>query len=316
MAKSLSEQMVSRRQASDGLDNVLNGMFGLPSNGGQIVKLSLDCLEYYKDDPFKDRSGIEMDQLKESIQENGLIDPIIVRPTDKPGIYQILAGRRRTNVVKKLGWSEIDAIVRDADDNEAIFIVTHTNLTCRQNLLPSEKAFAYKMQLEAIKRQGKRSDINTLETCAQNEHKLKSRDIVAEMYGVDKNEVQRYIRLTFLNTELLELVDDEKLQLGIGIALSYIPMEQQKVIHSFFFASKLGALNINNASELREYVIGGGQIESFDDIQKVLNSKIQTKPKKYVISLNTKRFKPLLRKVPPTDSIEDLFFEFLNERYG
>ena len=174
--------------------------------------------------------------LCQSIEQQGLQQPIIVRPVTNDK-YEILAGHNRVTAFRINGQGTIPAIVVEADDDQAAMIVTETNLRQLQKLLPSEKAFAYKLQLDAIKHQGKKrhengndsSSENGLVACVQIEHKQKSRDLVAGNNDVDANEIRRYIRLTYLLPDLLHLVDEGGLQ-PICRARRFHPTSGQRIL--------------------------------------------------------------------------------------
>ena len=162
-----------------------------------IKNINIDLLVPFENHPFKKRDGIENEELKESIKENGLLEPIIVR-SFSAGTYEIISGHRRVEVCKELGIKTVPSIIRDMTKDEAVIAMVDSNLQ-REHLLPSEKAFAYKMKLEAMKHQGK--------TYGQVVHK--SRDSISD--NESGRQVQRYIRLTHLIPELLKLVDEERI---------------------------------------------------------------------------------------------------------
>ena len=158
-----------------------------------VRKINIDLLIPFENHPFQERNGIEQTELLESIKSNGLLEPIIVR-SFSAGTYEIISGHRRVNVCKELGIQTVPAIVKELNKDEAVIAMVDANLQ-REHLLPSEKAFAYKMKLEAMKHQGK--------TYGQVVHK--SRDVIAD--NESGRQVQRYIRLTYLIPELLKMVD-------------------------------------------------------------------------------------------------------------
>ena len=165
-----------------------------------------------------------MMNMMESIRENGVRQPAIIRPLPD-GSYQMLSGHRRKAACTAIGLETIPAVVREMNDDEAIICMVESNHQ-RENILPSERAFSYKMQLEAMKRQGQRSDL----TCAPVEHKStgqKARDIVAEKNGDTREQVRRYVRLTELISPLLEMVDDKRIAFRPAVELSYLPKELQ-----------------------------------------------------------------------------------------
>ena len=184
-----------------------------------IKNINIDLLIPFENHPFKKRDGIEKEELAESIKENGLLQPIIVR-SFSAGTYEIISGHRRVEVCKKLGIQTVPAIVRDMTKDEAVIAMVDSNLQ-REHLLPSEKAFAYKMKLEAIKHQGKA-------TSRQVVGKLESADKISE--SESGRQVQRYIRLTHLIPELLKLVDEERIAFTPAVELSYLPDNEQKIL--------------------------------------------------------------------------------------
>lgn len=184
-----------------------------------IKNINIDLLIPFENHPFKKREGHENEELKESVKENGLLQPIIVR-SFSAGTYEIISGHRRVEACKELGIQTVPAIVRDMTKDEAIIAMVDSNLQ-REHLLPSEKAFAYKMKLEAMKHQGKA-------TSRQLVGKLESADKISE--SESGRQVQRYIRLTHLIPELLKLVDEERIAFTPAVELSYLPDNEQKIL--------------------------------------------------------------------------------------
>ncbi len=190
---------------------------------GQILDIKISSLQPFEGHPYKVQDNEEMDELVESIRENGVLTPIIARYKDGTrGEYELISGHRRVAACKKLGLTEIPARVAYMDRDEAIIALVDSNLH-RDHILPSEKAFAYKLKMEAMKRQGRRTDL----TSSQVATKL---DAAAKI-GADTNEsrdtVFRYIRLTNLIPELLQYVDEEKISFTPAVELSYLPAEVQ-----------------------------------------------------------------------------------------
>ena len=185
-----------------------------------IKNINIDLLIPFENHPFKKRDGIENEELKESVKENGLLQPIIVR-SFSAGTFEIISGHRRVEVCRELGIPTIPAIVRDITKDEAIIAMVDSNLQ-REHLLPSEKAFAYKMKLEAMKHQGK--------TSCQIGAKSRTDEQIAETVNDSARQVQRYIRLTYLVPELLKLVDEERIAFTPAVELSYLPANEQKML--------------------------------------------------------------------------------------
>jgi len=190
----------------------------------KIVEIPLTELFSFKDHPFKVIDNEAMFDTVESVKQYGVLVPAIARPRDEGG-YELVAGHRRKRACELAELDTMPVIVRNLDDDAAIIIMVDSNLQ-RENILPSERAFAFKLKLEAIKRQGARSDL----TCTQVGHKLdgkKSVEIVAEQAGSSRNQVQRYIRLTELIPEILSMVDEKKIAFNPAVELSFLKKEEQ-----------------------------------------------------------------------------------------
>ena len=189
-----------------------------------ITNIPVEKLKTFPNHPFQVRDDDSMRETVESIKTYGVLQPAIVRPS-KDGDYEILSGHRRKRACELAGKKTIPAIVRELDDDTAIIFMVDSNLQ-RENILPSERAAAYKMKLEALKRQGARTDL----TSAQVVPKLSAREKVAEEAGVNRMEVTRYIRLTELQPELQQMVDDKKIAFIPAVEISYLKPEEQKML--------------------------------------------------------------------------------------
>ena len=183
--------------------------------------LPIQKLRPFEGHPFKVTDNEEMDQLVWSILTQGLLTPLVVRPLDN-GEYEVISGHRRLLACKKAGISSVPTIVHDIDRDQAAIALVDSNLQ-REHILPSEKAFAYKLKLEAMNRQGERTDL----TSAQLGRKLESAEIVGEQSGDSRNQVRRYIRLTHLHPKILSMVDDGKIALTPAVELSYLTDTEQ-----------------------------------------------------------------------------------------
>ena len=186
--------------------------------------ISLSELHPFKDHPYKVEDNMEMDALCESISKSGLLSPIIVRPREEGG-YEVVSGHRRVRAYQKLNMTEIPSTVCEMTDEEATVAMVDANLH-RDHILPSEKAFAYKMKLDAIKRQGERTDL----TSAQLGQRLTSVEKIAVESDESKSQVQRYISLTRLIPELLQMVDDGRIALTPAVELSKLHPDSQRLI--------------------------------------------------------------------------------------
>lgn len=176
----------------------------------------------FKNHPFKVLDDEAMLRTTESIAEYGVLTPLIARPLDH-GRYEIISGHRRAHAAELAGLSEVPVLVRDMDDDAATVLMVDSNLQ-RENILPSERAFAYKMKLEAMKHQGSRSDL----TSSQVGTKLRTDQVMAKELGESRNQIQRYIRLTNLVPDLLDLVDCKQISFNPAVELSYLSPEEQE----------------------------------------------------------------------------------------
>ncbi|WP_316637814.1 ParB/RepB/Spo0J family partition protein [uncultured Ruminococcus sp.] len=187
-----------------------------------MTNISINQLHPFKDHPYKVLDNDEMNSLIESIQEHGIMSPLIVRPlegtTDQ---YEIISGHRRFRAAQKAGLSEVPAFIRPVSRDEAAIMLVDSNLH-REHILPSEKAFAYKMKYEALRHQGTSCQLGT---------KLRTDELIAQENGESRNQVQRYIRLTNLIPELLDLMDEGKIAFFVGVELSYLPPEIQQELY-------------------------------------------------------------------------------------
>ena len=186
----------------------------------RVQNIPLSELHPFKDHPFKVQNNEEMERMIESIRKVGAITPALARPLPDGG-YELISGHRRLAACQVLGIETMPVIVREMPDDEAVITMVDANLQ-RETILPSEKAFAYKMKLEAIKHQGVAS--------AQVGQKLLSVEIVADDAGESRNQIKRYIRLTYLIPELLSMVDDNKIAFNPAVEISYLDKSEQRVL--------------------------------------------------------------------------------------
>lgn len=198
-------------------------------NEESAMEIEISKIHPFKNHPFKVLDDEKMQDLVESVKINGVLTPVLLR-MDENEDYEMVSGHRRMHAAQLAGLTTIPAIVRELSDDDAIVAMVDANIQ-REELLPSEKAFAYKMKLDAMKRQGIRTDL----TCVQNEHKSgkKSRELLGEQVGISSVQVTRYIRLTELIPKLLDLVDNKKLQFTVAVDISYIDKEVQGWIYEY-----------------------------------------------------------------------------------
>ena len=186
------------------------------------VNIPISKLRPFEGHPFKVKDDEEMNTLIESVQTQGILSPLIVRPIENTDEYEVISGHRRLHAAQKAGIIEIPALIYAIDRDSAAIAVVDSNLH-REHILPSEKAFAYKLKLDAMRRQGFRSDL----TSDQVGRKLETADIIAQQSDDSKTQVRRYIRLTHLIPELLDLMDEGKIALSVGVELSYLDDQSQ-----------------------------------------------------------------------------------------
>lgn len=190
----------------------------------RVQEIPLDQLKPFKNHPFKVRDDQRMLDTVDSIREYGVLVPAIARP-DPEGGYELISGHRRKRGCEMAGLQTMPVIIRDLDDDAAVLVMVDSNIQ-REELLPSERAFAYKMKLEALKHQGARSDLTSRQVVG----KLEMADVVGQNAGESGRQVQRYIRLTELISELLDMVDERKLSFNPAVEVSYLKRDEQRML--------------------------------------------------------------------------------------
>lgn len=217
----------------------------------QRTEMPLSDLHPFEGHPFKVLDDELMEKTVESIKQIGVVSPLIVRP-DPEGGYEILSGHRRLHAAQLAGLETVPVIVKEMDDDAAIIFMVDSNLQ-RENILPSERAFSYKMKLEAMKHQGERGDL----TSAQVGLKSWAAQVVAEEAGDSKSQVKRYIRLTNLIPEILDMVDEKKIAFNPAVELSYLkPSEQKEFLEAMDYAQ--ASPSLSQAQRLKKLSQEGG----------------------------------------------------------
>lgn len=232
----------------------------------EIVKIKISDIDDFKNHPYKVELGDDLNTLVESIKLNGLLVPIVVRRKDD-NRYELLSGHRRKLAYEILDLEAIDAIIKDLNDDDSIIFMVDSNMY-REKLLPSEKAFAYRMKMEAIKHQGK--------TSCHNGTKLRSDEKLSEKNNDSARQIQRYIRLTYLIHELLEIVDNKgklkdkpNLTMGLlpAVELSFLSKYEQQIVYSVITYE---AATPSHAQAIRIRKMSSKKLLTFDDIDKIL----------------------------------------------
>ena len=262
-------------------------------NEESAMEIEIDKIKPFAGHPFKVIDDEKMQDLIESISESGVLTPVLIRPDQNDG-YEMISGHRRMHAAQKAGLITIPAIVREMTDDEAVIAMVDANIQ-REELLPSEKAFAYKMKMEAMKRQGARNDL----TSRQNGTKYRTAVAIAEQTGESARNVQRFIRLTELIPDLLELVDKKRLKFTIAVDISYIPKDVQEWIYEYICDN--GFIKPNQIAALRNYLGQGPVTQSL--LISILNSHIQVKAPARKVTLNEKK---LTKYFPKNYTSEDM----------
>lgn len=223
------------------------------NNEESALDLEIVKIRSFRNHPFKVLDDEKMQDLVESIRVNGILSPVLVRPIGND-IYEMVSGHRRMHAAEILGKETIPAIIREMTDDESTIAMVDANIQ-REELLPSEKAFAYKMKRDAIKRQAGRPKKENLDQNGLNSFGQASRDILAKEVGESTQQIHRYIRLTELISPLLDLVDQKRLQFTVAVEISYIDPEIQKWL--FEYIKENGAVKLNQISLLRNHLQAG-----------------------------------------------------------
>ena len=254
-------------------------LLGVPASESS-TEIDIDMIHMFKNHPFKVLDDEKMLDLVESIRVNGILSPVLVRP-DGEDSYEMISGHRRMHAAKIVGLTMIPAIVREMSDDEAVIYMVDSNIQ-REELLPSEKAFAFKMKLDAMKRQGKRTDL----TSDQNVQKFQtSRDSLASEFGISGPQISRYIRLTELIPDLLELVDNKRLQMTAAVEISYVDKEIQQWICEYIHEN--GNVKQNQIVILRQELLNGAITQS--QLIDILNENAIGRIPKKKVTLSEKK---------------------------
>lgn len=266
----------------------------------EIVPMDIKELKPFAEQPFKVLLDNSMDELCENIQQYGVLSPIIARPHLEGG-YEVLSGHRRMKACELLGIEEVPVVVKDLDDDTAAILLVDSNLQ-RENILPSEKAFAYKLKMEALKHQGK-------STSSQFGTKLRSDEEIAQQVGESRNQIQRYIRLTNLIDPLLEMIDKNEMAMSAGVELSYLGSRDQAKVHKIVEREST-APSIAQAAKLRKTAENG----ELDDamLEYILTSTKQESIKLVIYEDKLRRYFP---KSYTKEQIEDTVMKLIQKWY-
>ena len=267
------------------------------ANEESAMDLEVAKIRPFKNHPFKVVDDDKMQDLMESIRINGILSPVLVRPIGND-TYEMVSGHRRMHAAMLLGMHAIPAIIREMTDDEAVVKMVDSNIQ-REELLPSEKAFAYKMKMDAMRRQGVRSDLMSEPTSNQIGWKLESADLVSDEVGESKTQIRRFIRLTELIPELLDYVDQKRIQFTVAVEISYIDNEVQKWLYEYIKDN--GSIRQNQVALLRTHMQSGAMTQ-----EKMIMILNDSQPGKAPSSKLTFTEKKLREYFPADYSVADM----------
>ena len=268
----------------------------------KVQMIELSELYPFRNHPFKVKDDEAMANTVESVKQYGVLVPAIVRPREAGG-YEIVAGHRRHHASELAGKTEMPVILRDLDDDEATIIMVDSNLQ-RESLLPSERAFAYKMKLNAIKHQGERNDL----TSRQLVGKFENADIVGQAAGESGRQVQRFIRLTALIPDLLNLVDDKKIAFNPAVELSYLKIEEQVLLLDVM-ESEQATPSLSQAQRLKKFSQEGSL--SVDVMRAIMSE--EKKPEQDKLTFTGDRLRKYFPKSYTPEQMETTIIRLLEQ---
>lgn len=271
-------------------------------NEESSIEIDIEKIKDFKAHPFKVEDDEKMKELVESIKANGILTPVLVRPIEN--VYEMISGHRRKHAAILAGLSKIPAIVREMSDDEATLAMVDTNIQ-REELLPSEKAFAYKMKLEAMKRQGKRTDL----TSGQKDQtsRVTSREILAKEVGKSEKQIQRYIRLTYLIPELLHMVDEKELSFILAVDISHLNTQVQQWMYEYICEYEV--VKTGQVTAVRQKLAAKTEITR-EILFNLLNSEKKPKSSRKV-TLPEKKLKEFFPPEYSSEEIETVILELL-----
>lgn len=272
-------------------------------NTEEIIPIPITELKPFEQQPFKVLIDESMTELVESIKQSGVLSPVVVRP-HKDGGYEILSGHRRVKASELAGKTEVPTVIKDLDDDTATILLVDSNLQ-REHILPSEKAYAYQMKLEAMKRKAGRPNKNNYVQVEHNLENSTSRAELASMTGESEAQIQRYIRLTNLIDPLLQMVDDGKLAMSAAVELSYLGSKEQADLLKAIEIEAV-APTIEQAKKLRTYSEENRLNENVS-----LSIMQEQKPEKVKITLGDDKLKKYFPKSFTKQQMEDTIIKLL-----
>ncbi len=285
-------------------------LLGAPVPENSQVEISVDKIVPFEHHPFKVLDDEKMEELVKSIRENGVLTPVIVRPDDADG-YEMISGHRRLRASKLVGLATIPAIVKPMTDDEATIAMVDSNMQ-REEILPSERAFALKMKMDALRRRGYRSDLAEQSTYGLQVHKFDektTRETVGKEMGMGGRQVQRYLRLTELIQELLDMVDAKKIKLDVGVGLSYFPKDVQRMVYAYMKIN--GAVRMEQVEALKAVANLDGITQ--EQVTEVLNEALPKRKDRGRVSFSPATLDRYFPKSYTASQREEIIFKLLKE---
>lgn len=270
-------------------------------NTEEIKPVPISELKPFTEQPFKVKLDEDMDALVDSIKQYGVLTPVIARP-HKDGGYEILSGHRRVKACELAGITDIPVVVKNLDDDTATILLVDSNLQ-REHILPSEKAFAYQMKLEAMKRQGARTDL----TSSQIGTKLRSDIELAEQVGESRNQIQRYIRLTNLIDPILDMVDNNQIAMNAAVEISYLGSKEQAAVMQSIEKEETSP-SIAQARKMRKFHQEGNLSNAVID-----SIMMEQKPETVKITLGEEKLKKYFPKSYSKAKMEEIILKLLDK---
>lgn len=288
-------------------------LLGVPNIEG-AEEVEIDAIKGFKNHPFKVVDDAKMQELVDSIRENGVLTPVIIRPIDDD-YYEMISGHRRLHAARLAGLTEIPAIKRNMSDDQAVVAMVDSNLQ-REQILPSEKAYAYKMRYEVMKRQGHRSDLTSSQsgkksvegTSSQVGRKLWADEELAKEVGESRNQIHRFLRLAELTPELLELIDKNRIAIMTGVDISYLSKEIQDWIYEYICEN--GVVKSYQIIALRQFILDNGELSQIEMI-KVLNENLSGRLPSHRVAFTGKTLKKYFPAYYTAEEMEQVILSLL-----
>lgn len=294
----MTENTIKTTSAANTADIFISDAKGAKNDmNEQIQNIAPQKLAAFKDHPFQVRQDEDFQKLVDSIKENGVLIPAIARP--KGDSYELIAGHRRKLAATIAGLETIPVLVRDMTDEQAVIAMVDSNVQ-RENILPSEKAFAYKMKLEALNKQGKRSDLTSTPVVS----KFRTNENIAKDSGDSREQIRRYVRLTELIPQLLQLIDDGKIAFRPAVELSYLPKKEQELL-LLAMESEQSTPSLSQAQRLKALSADGKLTE--ESLMEVMRE--QKANQKEQVRIPYDKVKAIIKRDIPPKDLEDFILK-------